>query len=170
VEWGDKRREVVYFFQYTRHGKRQGIERSNTQENTSAQMTCRVPRPRSTKCTKTSLGFLAVRLSPQEPKRCYGLKGTSIQGLKHDRTKEGRDVRITFLRSTRHSKDENQRNGIKRAINTEQAKGSTHILLDRRGLRTREKEEWNPHSFNQLIMERMKVGRSRHDSPIQTYS
>ena len=33
-----KRREVVYFFQSTRHGKRQGIERSDTQENMSAQL------------------------------------------------------------------------------------------------------------------------------------
>jgi hypothetical protein len=63
---------VVHFFQYTRHGNRRGTERSDTQKNTSAQVTCRVPRLRCTKCTKTSLGFLAVRLSPQEPKKCYG--------------------------------------------------------------------------------------------------
>jgi hypothetical protein len=73
VERGEKRREVIYFFQFTRHGKRRGIERSNTQENTSAQTIYRVPRPRCTKCAKTSLGFLAVRLSPQEPKKYYGL-------------------------------------------------------------------------------------------------
>jgi hypothetical protein len=26
-------------------------------------------------------------LSPQEPKRCYGPQGTSIQGLRHDKSK-----------------------------------------------------------------------------------
>jgi hypothetical protein len=67
VEWGEKSREVIYFFQFTRHGKRWGIKRSDTQENTSAQTICRVPRPRCTECAKTSLGFLVVRLSPQEP-------------------------------------------------------------------------------------------------------
>jgi hypothetical protein len=40
-----------------------------------------------------------------------------------------------------------------------QAKGSTHISLDRQGLTTREEKEWNPYSFVQLIMERAKVGR-----------
>ena len=38
MERGEKRREVVYFFQSTRHGKRQGIEKSDTQENMSAQL------------------------------------------------------------------------------------------------------------------------------------
>jgi hypothetical protein len=80
VEQEQKRREVVYF-QYTCHGKRWGIERRDTQKNTSAQTTCRVPRPRCTKCTKTSLGSLVVWLSPQEPKRRYGLEGTSMQGF-----------------------------------------------------------------------------------------
>jgi hypothetical protein len=28
-----------------------------------------------------------MRLSPQEPKRRYGLQGTSTQGLRHDKTK-----------------------------------------------------------------------------------
>jgi hypothetical protein len=28
-----------------------------------------------------------MRLSPQELKRCYGLQGASIQGLRHDKTK-----------------------------------------------------------------------------------
>jgi hypothetical protein len=67
--------------------KDEASERSNTQKNTSAQTTCRVPRPRCTKCIKTSLKFSAMRLSPQEPKRCYGLQGTSIQELRHDKTK-----------------------------------------------------------------------------------
>jgi hypothetical protein len=67
--------------------KGKALERSNTQKNTSAQTTCRVPRPRCTKCAKTSLKFSAIRSSPQEPKRCYGLQGTSIQGRRHDKTK-----------------------------------------------------------------------------------
>jgi hypothetical protein len=36
---------------------------------------------------------------------------------------------------------------------------SSTILLDQRGLGTREEEERNPHSFIQHVMERMKVGR-----------
>ena len=35
---GEKRREVVYSFQPTRHGERQGIESNDTQENMSAQL------------------------------------------------------------------------------------------------------------------------------------
>ena len=35
---GEKRREVVYFFQSAHHGKRWGIERSDTHENMSAQL------------------------------------------------------------------------------------------------------------------------------------
>jgi hypothetical protein len=94
---GEKRSEVVYLFQYTRHGKRQGIEGRDTEQNTSAQTTCRVPRPRCTKCIETSLGFLAVRLSLQEPKRRYGLQGTSIQGLRHDNQKMDKDTGFTLL-------------------------------------------------------------------------
>jgi hypothetical protein len=44
--------------------QRRGIEKSDTLENTGAQAACRVPQPRCTKCTKASLGFLEVRLSP----------------------------------------------------------------------------------------------------------
>jgi hypothetical protein len=40
---GEKRREVVNFFQYTRHGKRRGIGREQQTKNTSVQVTCRVP-------------------------------------------------------------------------------------------------------------------------------
>jgi hypothetical protein len=130
----------VVYFQYTCHGKRRGIERRDTQRNTRAQMTCRVPRPRCTKCTKTSLKFLAMRLSPQEPKRCYGLQGTSIQGLWHDKTKR-QEVTQDSPPSDPLANDRNRGSGIKRATNTKQAKGSIHILLDRRGLRTREEEE-----------------------------
>jgi hypothetical protein len=43
VEWGEKRRGVVYFFQYTRHGKRWGIKRSVTEKIMSTQTACRVP-------------------------------------------------------------------------------------------------------------------------------
>jgi hypothetical protein len=71
VERGREEKEGGLFFQSTCHGKRRGIERSDTQENTKCPTTYRVPRPSCTKCTKTSLGFLAVRLSPQEPKKCY---------------------------------------------------------------------------------------------------
>ena len=35
---GEKRREVVYSFQSTCHGKRQGIKKSIIQENMSAQL------------------------------------------------------------------------------------------------------------------------------------
>jgi hypothetical protein len=35
----------------------------------------------------TFLKFSSMQLSLQEPKRCYGLQGTSIQGLRHDKTK-----------------------------------------------------------------------------------
>jgi hypothetical protein len=132
---------VVYFFHSTRHGKRRGIERSDTQESMSAQTTCRVPRPRCTKCTKASLGFLAVRLSPQEPKICYGLIGTSIQGLKRERAQERKKTRVsppfdplaiaTAGTGGMESKEQQK----------QQARGSTHLLLDRQGLRTREEKE-----------------------------
>jgi hypothetical protein len=56
----------------------------------SAQTTCRIPRPRCTKCTKTSLKFLAMRLSPQEPKRRYDLQGTSIPSLGTTKPKDGK--------------------------------------------------------------------------------
>jgi hypothetical protein len=46
-----------------------------------------------------------------------------------------------------------------RSNKLQQAKSSTHILLDRWGLRTREDKEWNLHSFDHLVMERMKVER-----------
>jgi hypothetical protein len=87
--------------------------------------------------------------------------GTNIQGFKHDRTKDEKGIRFTFLRSTRHSNDGNRRNGIKKAINTQQAKGSIHILLDRWGLRRKEEEERNPHSSDQLVKIGRKEGRSR---------
>jgi hypothetical protein len=83
----EERREAVCFFQYTCQAKDEALERSDTQKNTSAQTTCRVPRPRCTKCTKTSLKFSAMQLSSQEPKICYSLQRTSIQGLRHDKTK-----------------------------------------------------------------------------------
>jgi hypothetical protein len=40
---GEKRREVVNFFQYTCHGKRRGIRREQHIKNTSVQVTCRLP-------------------------------------------------------------------------------------------------------------------------------
>jgi hypothetical protein len=33
-----------------------------------------------------------MRLSPQEPRRRYGLQGTSIQGLRHDKTKRREEI------------------------------------------------------------------------------
>jgi hypothetical protein len=76
--------------------------------------TCRVPRHRCTKCTKTSIGFLAVRLSPREPKKCYGLKATSIQGLEHGRAKRRKETRDSpSFDPLAIANDGNRRNGIK---------------------------------------------------------
>jgi hypothetical protein len=75
--------------------KDEASERSDTQKNMSAQTTCRVPRPRCTKCTKTSLKFSAMRLSPQEPRRRYGLQGTSIHVLRHDKTKRQEKIQVS---------------------------------------------------------------------------
>jgi hypothetical protein len=85
-------------------------------------------------------------------------KVQAYKGLSTTEPKTERGIGFTFLQSTRHSNDRNRRNGIKKAINTQQAKGSIHLLLYRRGLRTREEEEWNPYPFDQLAMERAKVG------------
>jgi hypothetical protein len=49
-------------------------EESDTQKITSEQTTHRVPQPGCTG-TKSSLGFIAVRLSPQESKKCGGRTG-----------------------------------------------------------------------------------------------
>jgi hypothetical protein len=87
--WNGKRREEGRSTSSDTHAmaKDEAMERSDTQKNTSTQTTCRVPRPRCTKCTKTSQKFSAMQLSPQEPKRRYGLQGISIQGLRHNKTK-----------------------------------------------------------------------------------
>jgi hypothetical protein len=70
--------------------KGKASEWSDTQKNTSAQAPCRVPQPGCTKCTKTSLGFLAVRLSPREPKKCYGLnRYKHTRGLSTKSQKKG---------------------------------------------------------------------------------
>jgi hypothetical protein len=115
---------------------RDGALKGVTHKRMSAQSTCRVPRPRCTKCTKTSLGFLVVQLSPREPKKCYGLIRYNHTRLKHERTKRGTRDSPSFDPLTM-ANDVNWRNGIKRVINSKQAKGSIHILLDRRGLRTK---------------------------------
>ena len=75
---------------------RDGESKRVTHKNTSAQTTCRVPQPRCTKCTKTSPGFLAVRLSPREPKKCYGRIGTSIQEFKYEEPKRREKTRVSL--------------------------------------------------------------------------
>jgi hypothetical protein len=47
--------------------KGEASERSNTQRTRVLKLTSRVPRPRCTKCTKTSPRFDVVWLSPREP-------------------------------------------------------------------------------------------------------
>jgi hypothetical protein len=125
----------------------------------TAQVTDRVPRPRCTKCTKTSCGC-----HRENHRNATVNKGTSIQGLEHkeQKTEKTRDSpsfdphTIVF--------NGNRGNGIKRAARTIKRKGSTTILLDRQGLRTREAEEkWNLPSFDQLAMEWTKFGRKEHD-------
>jgi hypothetical protein len=86
VERGEKSRgglllQIHTSWKKTRHWK--GVTHKKHERPT----TCRVPRPRCTKCTMTFLKFSVMQLSLQEPKRCYGLQGTSIQGLRHDKTK-----------------------------------------------------------------------------------
>jgi len=139
-EGGTKRkRRVVYSFQYSCHGKRRGIKGSDTQQITSAQATCRVPRHRYTECTKTFLGFLAVRLSSSEPKKCYGRIGTSIQEFKHEEPKRQEKTLVSLsidplaIATARIAGLETKRRTSKR--------GSIHILLDRRELRTREENK-----------------------------
>ena len=72
---------------------RDGVSERVTHKNTSAQATYRVPRPRYTECTKTFLGFIAVRLSPREPKKRYGRIGTSIQEFKYEEPKRREKTR-----------------------------------------------------------------------------
>jgi hypothetical protein len=131
-------------------------EKSDTQKNTSAQSPCRVPQPRCTKCTKTSLGFLVVWLSPQKR---YGRRRYKHTRAWARRAKYERDMKLPFLWSTHHSNRRKSKEWVQKSNKHQQAKGSTHISLDRWGLRAREEEEWNPHPFNQLVMERMKAER-----------
>jgi hypothetical protein len=101
--WNRKRREEGRSTSSDTHAmaKDEAMERSDTRKNTSAQSTCRVPRPRCTKCPKTSLKFSVMQLSLQEPRRRYSLQGTSIQGLRHNKTKrrEGHKIHLPLLHS-----------------------------------------------------------------------
>jgi hypothetical protein len=92
VEWGREEQRRSTSPNTHIMAKDEASERSDTQKNTSAQTTCRVPRPR---CTKTSLKFSAMRLSPQEPRRRYSLQGTSIHGLRHDKTKRQEKIHVS---------------------------------------------------------------------------
>jgi hypothetical protein len=66
--------------------------------------------------------------------KCYGLEGTSIQGLEHGKAKRRKETRdSSSFDPLTIANDENRRNGIKEATNTEQAKSSSHISLDRWG-------------------------------------
>jgi hypothetical protein len=71
---------------------------------------------------------------------------------------------FTFLLSTHQSNDGNQRNGIKKAISTKQAKGLNQHLTRPTNVENKRQKEWNQHSFDQLIMEQMKVGRKETQS------
>jgi hypothetical protein len=80
--------------------KDRASERSDTQENTNAQSTHRVPRPTCTKWHQGIPRILAVLLSPREPKECYGLKSVqAYKGLEHEGAQRGRerDKGFTFL-------------------------------------------------------------------------
>jgi len=137
-------------------------------EKKSAQATYRVPRPRYTECTKTFLGSIAVRLSPREPKKCYGRIGTSIQEFKHEEPKRQERTRVLLsidplaITTTGVTGLETKHQTNKR--------GSIHILLDRWGLISRE-EEWSSYSFDQLIMGQRQLGK-RNTTPrsIPTYN
>jgi transposase-like protein len=75
--------------------KDKASERSDTQKNTSAPTTCRVPRPRCTKCTKTFLKFsMVVTVRTKEMQRSIRYKHTRVQ---HDNQKMGKDTRFTLL-------------------------------------------------------------------------
>jgi hypothetical protein len=155
-----ERREAVYFFNTHAMVKGEALERSDTPRNMSARATRRVPRPRCTKCTKSFLGFKAVRLSPREPKKCYGPTGTSIQELEHRRTKRRKEARDSPSFDPLAIATTGIKEMESRKRKHQQARGSIRTLLDQRGLRTKEeqKEEWNPHPFIQLVMERANVG------------
>jgi hypothetical protein len=126
----------------------------------SVQTTCRVPRPRCTKCTKTSLKFSAMQLSLQEPKRCYGLQGTSIQGLRHNKTKRWEETQDSpsfdplAIATTGNGEVESKE---QQTPNKPRAQ-STSYWIDGDWEQERKKKEWNPHSSDQLVMERTKVG------------
>jgi hypothetical protein len=134
-----------------------GHQRGATHKRMSAQSTCRVPKPRCTKCTKTSLGFLVVRLSLREPRNVAVQIGTIIQGLKHEEPKEGHMIHLRSILSP------SQIAGIKGMESREQqtpnkwrAQSTSYwINVDWE----QKREEWNLHSFDQLIMEQTKVGR-----------
>jgi hypothetical protein len=67
-------------------------------------------------------------------------EGTSIQGLEHRRAERQKETRDSpSFDPLAKANDGNWRKGIKKAINTKQAKDSIHILLDRWGLRTKGK-------------------------------
>jgi hypothetical protein len=141
-------------------------ERRDTQKNMSAQMTCRVPRPRCTKCTRTSLKFLAMRLSPQEPKRRYGLQGTSIQGIRHDKSKRREETQNLpsfdpLAIATTRIKEWNQESDKRRTSEELNPHFTRSMGLRKRG----EKKQWNLHPFIQLIMGRAKVGKSEARFP-----
>jgi hypothetical protein len=63
---GEKRREVVYF-QYTRHGKRQGIEEETCKRTRVPKRLVGYHDLGALNALGHPPGFLAVRLSPQEP-------------------------------------------------------------------------------------------------------
>ena len=100
-----------------------------THKYTSAQTTCRVPQPRCTKCTKTSPGFLAVRLSPREPKKCYGRIGTSIQEFKHEEPKDKKRHGLHFP-LIRSPKQRRESRDWKQNINKQKGAQSTSYWID----------------------------------------
>jgi hypothetical protein len=112
-----------------------------------------------------------MRLSPQEPKRRYGLQGISIQGLRHDKTKRQEETQNSPSFDPLAIAMMGIKDGIRKATNAEQAKSSTHISLDRWGLRTKEERRNNGicTPFIQLIMGRAKVGIREARCPNQTH-
>jgi hypothetical protein len=102
-----------------------------------------------------------MQLSSQEPKRCYGLQGTSIQGLRHDKTKRREEtqnspsfdplaiaktgIKEWNQESNKHRTSEELNPHFTRSMGVENKRG--------------EKKQWNLHPLIQLIMGRAKVGR-----------
>jgi hypothetical protein len=129
-------------------------------------MTCRVPWPRCTKCTRTSLKFSAMRLSPQEPKRRYGLQGTSIQGTRLDKSKRREETQNLpsfdpLAIATTRIKEWNQESDKRRTSEELNPHFTGSMGLRKRG----EKKQWNLHPFIQLVMGWAKVGKSEARFP-----